>query len=283
MSNYKLGIDTSSWQSSKVDYFKAKQQGVSFAFLRIGCGKTKDKCFEQDYAACIAAGIKVGVYIYSYAMTETEAIQDATRVLGWLNDRHLDFPIALDLEEKKQGKVERQIINTAMYNAFKKKIEENNVYDAILYTGEYWYNHYFEKNQLKDDLWIAKYSNYEPNVGRQVAVWQFSSSAISTTYWNGKLDRDYMMVDSFSGSRPNIITHSYNPYPEPTRNLRKTVPCMKGNDVKWLQWELGFVGSAVDGIFGNDTKNALGIFQKAHGLKVDYICGPATRYALKND
>ena len=56
----KYGIDTSKWQSSKVDYAKAKQAGIEFVFLRIGYNKTKDKCFERDYAAAIAAGLKVG-------------------------------------------------------------------------------------------------------------------------------------------------------------------------------------------------------------------------------
>lgn len=72
---------------------------------------------------------------------------------------------------------------------------------------------------------------------------------------------------------------SGNPYPAPTRALRKG---SKGDDVKWLQWELnahGFV-CAIDGSFGCDTDKQLRAYQKANGLSVDGSCGPATRASL---
>ena len=277
----KYGIDTSKWQSGKVDYAKAKQAGIEFVFLRIGYNKTKDKCFERDYAAAIAAGLKVGAYYYTIGQRESDGTTDATRVLGWLNNRHLDFPIGYDMEHTKQKNTSRRKINSAMYNAFKSKIEQGGVYDVILYTGEYFYNTYFDKSKVTDDLWIAKYSNIAPNVGRQVAIWQYSSDAVNTVYYKGKLDINKMLVDNFQGSRKPSAKPTSNPYPVPTRLLKKTVPCMRGNDVKWLQWELGM--KKIDGIFGNDTKNALIAYQKAHGLLVDGKAGSATRYAMLND
>ena len=289
----KYGIDTSKWQSSKVDYAKAKKAGIEFVFLRIGYNKTKDKCFERDYAAAIAAGLKVGAYYYTIGRRESDGTTDATRVLGWINNRHLDFPIGYDIEDAKQKSTSRRKINSAMYNAFKSKIEQGGVYDAILYTGEYFYNTYFDKSKVTDDLWIAKYSNSAPNVGRQVAIWQYSSDAVNTAYYKGKLDVNKMLVDNFQGSRTPVTKPTSNPYPVPTRILKKTVPCMRGNDVKWLQWELiqaGFLSatnskgqSNIDGIFGNDTKIALIAYQKAHGLLDDGKAGSATRYAMLND
>ena len=70
-------------------------------------------------------------------------------------------------------------------------------------------------------------------------------------------------------------------YPEPTRNL--SVGC-KGNDVKWLQYNLTRLGYtlSVDGIFGNGTKQKVIAFQKAAGLTQDGIVGPATRRAIKD-
>ena len=68
-----------------------------------------------------------------------------------------------------------------------------------------------------------------------------------------------------------------NPYPVPIRTLKRTYPSMKGDDVKWLQFELGIT---VDGSFGGQTLKAVKEFQKAHGLDVDGKVGPATRKAL---
>ena len=71
-----------------------------------------------------------------------------------------------------------------------------------------------------------------------------------------------------------------NPYPEPTKAVKMN---SKGNDVRWLQYELNTKGYKliVDGIAGNMTIGALLDFQKKNNLVVDGICGTLTRAALK--
>lgn len=73
-----------------------------------------------------------------------------------------------------------------------------------------------------------------------------------------------------------------NPYPVPTRTLKRTYPTMKGEDVKWLQTELNAVvyNLEVDGKFGTKTLAAVKDYQKKHGLVVDGKVGSATRKAL---
>jgi len=272
------GIDTSKWQASKVDYAAAKKAGYSFAILRIGCGNTKDKCFEKDYAAAIAAGMLVGVYFYTTATTIEQAFQDASRVLGWLNNRHLDLPVAYDIEDAKQKGTNRKAVNATMYNTFANAIKKAG-YETMIYTGEYFYNNYFLKENITDKLWIAKYASKKPSVGRNIEMWQYTSDAIPSDFYKKKLDRNYLY-----GTLEETEV-SGNPYPVPTRNLKRTYPMMKGNDVKWIQWELNSKGNnlVVDGKFGNDTKKAVQEYQKAHGLKVDGIVGSATRYSMLND
>lgn len=90
--------------------------------------------------------------------------------------------------------------------------------------------------------------------------------------------------------RKNVKDH-LNPYPEPARILKKKFPCMRGDDVRWLQTELIYHGcldekdkkgnSNVDGILGNDTATGIGTFQKKVGITVDKKCGPVTREKLK--
>lgn len=279
---YSYGIDTSKWQNSKVDYGLAKKDGVEFVLLRIGYNKTKDPCFEQDYANAVRSGLKIGVYFYTISTKESEYIADATRVLGWLNNRHLDFPVALDVEDAKQKKISKYD-NSMNYNAFSRKISSYGIYDCMLYTGENFFNNYFQSNLIKDHLWIAKYSQNEPIVNHRISIWQFTSDYIDTDYYKGKLDRDYVLINSFSSSGVALNLISLNPYVEPTRNLKLTIPRQKGNDVKWLQYELGFTGTDLDGILGPYTSKMIKEYQSKFGLKVDGIVGSATRFALKNN
>ena len=76
---------------------------------------------------------------------------------------------------------------------------------------------------------------------------------------------------------------SLNPYKMPTRALRRG---MKGEDVKWLQFQLakaGFDPSGIDGSFGNGCYRAVIAYQKARGLAVDGSVGPATRSYLAKE
>lgn len=74
-----------------------------------------------------------------------------------------------------------------------------------------------------------------------------------------------------------------NPYIQPTRSLKYVKKSMmKGDDVKWLQFQLNLKGYSleVDGVFGSLTDSAVRNFQKKSKLTVDGICGPATKTEL---
>lgn len=77
-----------------------------------------------------------------------------------------------------------------------------------------------------------------------------------------------------------ILPPTGNPYPEPTKNIKLN---SKGNDVRWLQYELNQHGYKliVDGIAGPKTIESLTHYQMHHDLVPDGICGPLTRASLK--
>lgn len=81
---------------------------------------------------------------------------------------------------------------------------------------------------------------------------------------------------------PEDIPDNHNPYKEPTKNVKYG---SRGNDVRWLQYELNRHGYhlMVDGIFKDKTLNALEDYQENAGLIPDGICGPLTREKLKNE
>ena len=73
------GIDVSKWQG-QIDFNAVKRSGVDFVIIQAGYGKSvtqKDPYFEQNYARAKAAGLKVGAYWFSYALTPNEAAEEA--------------------------------------------------------------------------------------------------------------------------------------------------------------------------------------------------------------
>ena len=102
----------------------------------------------------------------------------------------------------------------------------------------------------------------------------------SKDFWLGTYKAPYTLSGyTFLGFV--YLPETANPYPVPKRDLQRK---MNGTDVQWLQWELisrGYLRDGeCDGDFGNITFSALCGYQLDAGLKVDAICGPATRKAL---
>jgi lysozyme len=96
------GIDVSVWQGA-IDFNAVRNSGVDFVIIRAGYGtNSKDKYFEENYRKAKAAGLHVGAYWYSYADSFSEAVQEAEMFLSTLAGKQFDYPVFLDMEEKKQ-------------------------------------------------------------------------------------------------------------------------------------------------------------------------------------
>lgn len=101
--NYELGIDISEFQG-KINWTKVKKDGIKFAFIRIGGrGYTKGTCykdtmFKTNIKNAKAAGIKVGAYFFSQAITPYEALEEASLTLADLDGMSLDLPVVMDWE-----------------------------------------------------------------------------------------------------------------------------------------------------------------------------------------
>lgn len=98
------GIDVSSHQGD-IDWDLVAQDGVEFAIIRVGfrgygTGKlVEDEKFEKNIEGACAAGIKVGVYFFSQAVTEEEVLEEANLVLEKIEPYHLDCPVVFDVEK----------------------------------------------------------------------------------------------------------------------------------------------------------------------------------------
>ena len=99
------GIDVSEHQG-EIDWQKVAADGIDFAILRVGYRGTgregklmPDPRFEENYAGATEAGLSVGVYFYSQAISVSEAEEEAAFVLGLLRGRSLQLPVFFDWEE----------------------------------------------------------------------------------------------------------------------------------------------------------------------------------------
>ena len=287
-----IGIDVSSYQK-KIDWNKVLQSGVKFAILKIiRKDLNVDKQFENNWSGATKYGIPIqGVYNYSYATTVAKAKIDAKRVLAVLNGRKT--MVWLDVEDDCQKGLGKNLIT--IINAYAKIIKDAGLPFGV-YTGQSFYNSYIKPyGGVNYPLWIARYGTnngkmnvkYQPQIHNMIG-WQYTSQG-RVNGIAGDVDMDvwYKELEAVQGT-----TQAYsNPYTEPTRLLRKTVPCMRGDDVRWLQFALIHHGclsavnakgkSNIDRILGKDTATAIGVFQKKVGIKVDYKCGAVTREYLK--
>lgn len=206
------GIDISKHQGS-VDFNQVKNSGVQFIIARIGYGmyeNQKDVQFENFYNGAISNDIPVGVYLYSYALNETEAEREAEVALDWLNNRKLNLPVYYDIEDKSQTNLGKTTL-TNMCKAFCNKIESAGYWSGV-YANKYWLTTFLDSAELEKryTIWVAQYNKQNTYKGKY-DMWQYSSSG-KVNGINGNVDMNILYRDIFSeieGTNPP-------PTPEPT-------------------------------------------------------------------
>lgn len=287
-----IGIDVSAYQG-KIDWAKVKASGIQFAILKIiRKDLNRDKQFEANWKGCKENDIPIqSVYNYSYAINVSKSKNDAHKVAEILNGR--EAMVFLDVEDDCQKGLGSKLID--IINAYGDVIRSYGLAFGV-YTGKSFYNSYIKPyGGVKYPMWIAAYGKnkgnidlkYQPQVENMVG-WQYTSKGVVNGI-NGNVDMN-IWYRELNELQTVYETHN-NPYVEPARTLYKTFPCMRGDDVKWLQTELIYHKclpatnakgkSNIDGILGNDTASAIGVFQKRVGITVDCKAGKVTREYLK--
>ena len=196
------GIDVSRHQKAgKVNFEELKKLGYEFVIIRAGYGKAlsqKDSAFESHYAAAKAAGLHVGAYHYSYAVSIAEAKQEADCFLEWIKDKELEYPVAYDMEDETQKSLSNAQ-RTDIALAFMEKVKAAGYY-TMLYSSAYWLGSKFELPRLEHfDKWVAAYVGEEKNIKKyydgEYGIWQYSSSVILPDVYTSRLDQDIAYKD----------------------------------------------------------------------------------------
>ena len=188
------GIDVSKYQGL-INWEQVKSQ-IDFAILRIGLGKfdfQKDSSFEINYNKCINLGIPVGVYHYSYALNVEDAEKEAECVIMWLENRKLDLPVYIDVEDSSMKNLGKSNL-TKIIKAFCTKIEKAG-YWAGVYANKYWLEKILDYKYLEElyTIWVAQYNMENTYIGRY-DMWQKSSTG-QIKGINGNVDCNIMIRD----------------------------------------------------------------------------------------
>ena len=176
----RTGIDVSSHQQ-QINWNSVAQDGVSFAYIRLGYrGSSEgtlhvDDFFTQNLSGAKNAGIDVGVYFFSQAITEEEAREEARFVLKQLDGASLDYPIAFDMEPSPEGGGRADALTreeaTAIANAFCDEIQKSG-YRAIIYGNSYDLSKY-DLSALTGRIWLAQYDG-KPDGSISFVMWQYT-------------------------------------------------------------------------------------------------------------
>lgn len=194
--NTELGIDVSEWQGD-IDYEAVREAGATFVMMRIGVkldsgeDPTLDKKFLDNIKNAKEAGLKVGVYLYSKALSKEEAIDEANWVLDTLDGETLDLPIVFDWEIWSNWNSYHLSFHdlNEMPKAFIKTVEEEG-YEGMLYGSKFYLENFWDGTY--DNVWLAHYASSTDYEGYM--MWQFSNiGRIDGIY--GDVDLNVMVVD----------------------------------------------------------------------------------------
>ena len=178
----KVGIDVSKWQK-EIDWDKVKNAGVDFAIIRAGYrgsstgSLVEDPYFHANMKGAAASGVRTGVYFFTQATNEVEAVEEASMVINLVKNYMLDLPIYIDTEGAGgNGRADGLDVETRtlVCDAFCRTIE-NAGYEAGVYASRNWYNNRLNVSQLERySIWLAEYRS-TPLYQGYYDIWQHSS------------------------------------------------------------------------------------------------------------
>ena len=180
--NSRVGIDVSKW-NGEIDWDKVRNSGVEFAIVRAGYrgsvtgALVEDPYFAANMKGAAASKMPVGVYFFTQAVNEVEAVEEASAVLRLVKEYQLDYPIFIDTEGAGgNGRADGLDVETRtlVCEAFCRTIE-NAGYEAGVYGSRNWYNNNLHADALeKYCIWLAEYRS-APLYQGYYQMWQYTS------------------------------------------------------------------------------------------------------------
>ena len=179
-----FGIDVSKYNGD-IDWNKLKEQGVKFAIIRCGYRGSvtgaivEDPYYRKNIEGAQAAGIPVGLYFFTQATNEREAIEESSAAMSLAGDYDITYPIFVDSESAGgKGRADELDVveRSRALQAFCETIRSGG-YNAGIYASKNWFNNRLDISKLSADniTWLAEYAD-KPSYGASYQMWQYSSA-----------------------------------------------------------------------------------------------------------
>lgn len=179
-----VGVNISKFQDY-VDFVKVKKAGIDFVMLRAGVrgygtGQLSlDDYFTENLKRATDAGLQVGVYFFSQAITKEEAIEEANMVIENLGEYQISYPVAFDMEFIENDSARIDILTrserTEIAKAFLDTVAAAG-YKTLLYGDKEWLIKEVDMSKLSSyDTWLSQMSDI-PDYPYRFAMWKYSSS-----------------------------------------------------------------------------------------------------------
>ena len=194
-------IDVSTWNGN-IDWDKVYKSGVRYAMIRSSFGVENpnqvDNKFVRNITNAQRAGVKCGIYHYSYAKSAAEAKKEAEFCLKTIKGYKIDLPVAFDIEDSSQTHLGKDTL-TSIVIAFCDRIKSAG-YRPMLYCNPNWLCNYLHKDKLinKYDIWLANWGVSAPSYN--CAIWQYSESG-SVPGISGSVDMNWIFKD-YTSTKP---------------------------------------------------------------------------------
>ena len=206
-------VDLSEWNGdlTKDDFEKMKDVGIDSVILRAGFSTLntnthkKDYTFENNIKLAKDAGFDVGVYYFSSALTEEEAIDEANYLLEIIEPykKDITLPVAYDFETNEEGRFNGHMLRelgkdtcTQLCKSFCDVIEKAG-YKPMVYASRNIFDNYLNTEILEENykIWLAQYTDdlSAPEYKGDYYIWQYTSSA-EIEGIKHKIDANYLFI-----------------------------------------------------------------------------------------
>ena len=195
-----LGIDVSKYQPS-INWSSVKASGVNFVIIRCGYRGSstgvlvQDPYFVSHIKGAKAAGLKVGVYFFTTAITEAEAIEEASMCAYLCGGYGINYPVFMDCESSNRpgynqlSSSQRTQIIQAFCNTLKSA-----GYTPGVYANKTWLTEKMNASALSGyKIWLAQYNPAGPTYNGRYDIWQYTSKgSVSGISGNVDMNQSYL-------------------------------------------------------------------------------------------
>ncbi|MCM1182340.1 MAG: Ig-like domain-containing protein [Roseburia sp.] len=187
-----FGIDISR-HNGNIDWNAVKASGVDYVIIRCGYRGSatgvliEDESFKKNIKGATAAGLKVGIYVFSQAVDEVEAVKEASLAVSLAKGYNLTYPIFIDTESS-GGRADKidTATRTAVVNAFCQTVASAG-YQPGIYASKTWFETKLNMGAIGNyRIWLAQYAAAPSYKGRY-DMWQYSSKGTISGI-SGKVD-----------------------------------------------------------------------------------------------